>query len=126
MQQQWVAQNYKVEPFDYLSKSKHAAKPNFDGPDRLELELVSIKKHKNYAYEGQVLLKNQAFHGFGRILQYQGGPYSGNAYVYEGWFINGLPHGYGRKVSEDGTLFEGNFMFGLENGLGSPANSYLN
>jgi len=126
MQQDWVGKNFKAEPFDFINNSKHVVKPSIDGPDRLELELVSIKKHMNYVYEGQVLTKNQTFHGFGRILQYQGGPNSGNAYVYEGWFVNGLPHGFGRKISEDGSHFEGNFMFGLENGVGYPSNTYLN
>lgn len=116
-----------MEQFDFLGNSKQAIRPtNGQGPDRLELELVSIKKYNNYVYEGQVLTKNQVFHGFGRLLQYQGGPNSGNAYVYEGWFINGLPHGYGRKINEDASRFEGNFLFGLENGVGCPSNSYLN
>jgi hypothetical protein len=64
------------------------------------------------------LVNSQNFHGFGRILQYQDGKDSGNAYVYEGWFINGLPQGYGRKIDQDGCTYHGQFRFGLENGQG--------
>ena len=52
------------------------------------------------------------------MLQYIGGVDSGHAYVYEGWFINGLPEGVGRKVNQDGTVYTGTFRFGLENGEG--------
>lgn len=45
MQQQWADKHFKVQPFDFLNNSKHIVKPKFDGPDKLELELVSIKKH---------------------------------------------------------------------------------
>ena len=38
--------------------------------------------------------------------------------MYEGWFINGLAEGVGRKVSQDGTVYTGKFKFGLENGEG--------
>jgi hypothetical protein len=64
------------------------------------------------------LLNSQNFHGFGRILQYQDGKDSGNAYVYEGWFINGLPQGWGRKTLQNGAVYLGQFRFGLENGDG--------
>lgn len=64
------------------------------------------------------MVNTQSFHGFGRMLQYVGGVDSGHAYVYEGWFINGLPEGVGRKVSQDGTIYTGKFRFGLENGEG--------
>ena len=89
VQPTWVANHFSVEAFDYL-KYSHLS-PKIHEPDRLECELVSIKKHNNYIYEGQVLVTSQNFHGFGRILQYQGGKDSGQAYVYEGWFVNGLP-----------------------------------
>ena len=61
---------------------------------------------------------SQNFHGFGRILQFQDGKESGNAYVYEGWFINGLPQGFGRRIDQDGCTYIGQFRFGLENGNG--------
>ena len=96
IQPSWVANHYKVDPFDYL-KYSHLS-PKIHEPDRLECELVSIKKHNNFIYEGQVLVTSQNFHGFGRVLQYQGGKDSGQAYVYEGWFVNGLAQGYGRKL----------------------------
>ena len=63
-------------------------------------------------------MNTQNFHGFGRILQYIGGKDSGNAYVYEGWFINGLPQGMGQKVLQNGSVYLGEFRFGLENGQG--------
>lgn len=65
-----------------------------------------------------MLVNTQTYHGFGRILQYQGGRDSGNAYIYEGWFINGLAQGIGRKIYQDGMIYEGHFRFGLENGEG--------
>jgi hypothetical protein len=64
------------------------------------------------------LVNTQSFHGFGRMLQYVGGVDSGHAYVYEGWFINGLSEGVGRKISQDGTIYTGTFRFGMENGEG--------
>ena len=106
----------ELAPFDYIKYSSMA--PKIHTPDRLESELVSIKKTNDFVYEGQVLINSQTYHGFGRILQYQGGKDSGNAYIYEGWFINGLPQGIGRKVYQDGTIYEGQFRFGLENGEG--------
>jgi hypothetical protein len=113
----WINAHKAVPLFNYV---EHAhLSPKIHQPDRLELELVSIRKQGNYVYEGQVLLNSQNFHGFGRILQYIGGPDSGNAYIYEGWFINGLPEGMGRKISEDGTIYYGKFRFGLENGEGT-------
>ena len=51
-------------------------------------------------------------------MRYVGGEDSNAAYVYEGWFINGLPQGYGRKIESDGTFYNGKFRFGLENGEG--------
>lgn len=116
IQPSWVANHYKVEPFDYL-KYSHLS-PKIHEPDRLECELVSIKKHNNFVYEGQVLVTSQNFHGFGRVLQYQGGKDSGQSYVYEGWFVNGLAQGYGRKIQQDGTFYEGQLRFGLEHGEG--------
>ncbi len=50
MQPTWVSQNFKPDPFDYV-KYSHLA-PKIHEPDRLELELVSIKKHGNFVYEG--------------------------------------------------------------------------
>ena len=50
MQPTWVSQNFKPDPFDSV-KYSHLA-PKIHEPDRLELELVSIKKHGNYVYEG--------------------------------------------------------------------------
>jgi hypothetical protein len=69
--------------------------------------LVQIKKQNNFVYEGQVLINTQNFHGFGRLLQFLGAKESGSTFVYEGWFINGLPHGFGRKIWEDGSHYEG-------------------
>ena len=66
IQPTWVANHFNAEPFDYL-KYSHLS-PKLYEPDRLECELVSIKKHNNYVYEGQVLVTSQNFHGFGRIL----------------------------------------------------------
>lgn len=54
IQPSWVANHYKVDPFDYL-KYSHLS-PKIHEPDRLECELVSIKKHNNFVYEGQVLV----------------------------------------------------------------------
>ena len=114
--QQWIENNFKIDPYDFFVHADQA--PKIHTPDRLELELISIRKHNNYIYQGQVLVNSQNFHGFGRILQYQDGKDSGNAYVYEGWFINGLPQGWGRKICQDGTVYLGQFRFGLENGKG--------
>ena len=51
-------------------------------------------------------------------MRHVGGEDSDAAYMIEGWFINGLPQGYGRKIESDGTLYNGKFRFGLENGEG--------
>ena len=115
--EQWQNIHYKVDQYDYLEQSHNA--PKIHQPDRLELELVSIRKLNNYIYEGQVIVNTQNFHGFGRIMQWLGGQdNTGNCYVYEGWFINGLPQGWGRKIEYDGTSFIGKFRFGLEDGEG--------
>jgi hypothetical protein len=35
-----------------------------------------------------------------------------NGTVYEGDFVNGMPHGKGRMTAADGSVFEGNFVNG--------------
>lgn len=80
--------------------------------------MVSIRKSNNFIYDGQVIVNTQNFHGFGRLFHYGGGTDMTNAYVYEGWFINGLPQGMGRKVLFEGTVYIGKFRFGLEHGDG--------
>ena len=42
--------------FNYIAYSDHC--PKIHTPDRLQLELVSIRKHHNYIYDGQVLVNS--------------------------------------------------------------------
>ena len=67
---------------------------------------MQIRKQNHFSYEGQVLLNSQNFHGFGRLSMSKRSE-SESAFVYEGWFVNGLPQGFGRKVYEDGSVYEG-------------------
>lgn len=59
-------------------------------------------------------------------MRYIGGIDSGDAYVYEGWFVNGLPQGHGRKIDMDGTIYTGKFKFGLEDGEGHRISKRMN
>jgi hypothetical protein len=67
-QENWIKSHGRVHPYDYMEYADRS--PIIHQPDRLELELISIRKHNNYIYEGQVLVNSQNFHGFGRILQF--------------------------------------------------------
>lgn len=42
--------NGKIDPYDFFIQADQAPKPHT--PDRLELELISIRKHNNYIYQG--------------------------------------------------------------------------
>ena len=46
------------------------------------------------------------------------GEHEESSFMYEGWFVNGLPQGFGRKIHFDGTVYTGEFKLGLEDGEG--------
>jgi hypothetical protein len=46
----WTKNHGKVLPYDYMDYADRS--PVIHQPDRLELELISIRKHGNYVYEG--------------------------------------------------------------------------
>jgi len=48
--QPWIDMNGKIDPYDFFIQADQAPKPHT--PDRLELELISIRKHNNYIYQG--------------------------------------------------------------------------
>ena len=50
MNDDWINTHFKVIPFDYLAHSQNA--PQTHTPDANERELVSLRKQKNYIYEG--------------------------------------------------------------------------
>lgn len=55
-QENWTKSHGRVLPYDYMDYADRS--PIIHQPDRLELELISIRKHNNYIYEGQVLVNS--------------------------------------------------------------------
>jgi hypothetical protein len=49
-QENWIKSHGRVNPYDYMEYADRS--PEIHQPDRLELELISIRKHNNYIYEG--------------------------------------------------------------------------
>ena len=39
--------------------------------------------------------------------------------TYSGKLLNGIPHGYGRKILPNGTSYIGNFVDGMADGIGT-------
>ena len=71
-------------------------------------------------------MNTSIFQGFGRLYKYLGSRDGDNSFIYEGWFVNGLPQGFGRKVLEDGSYeYIGEFKLGMEDGKGTSIDTIL-
>ena len=49
-QESWIKSHGSIDPYNYMEYADRS--PKIHQPDRLELELISIRKHNNYIYEG--------------------------------------------------------------------------
>uniref|UniRef100_A0A7S3H3C1 Uncharacterized protein n=1 Tax=Spumella elongata TaxID=89044 RepID=A0A7S3H3C1_9STRA len=90
---------------------------------------VSEIKGKTYVGEfksgillnGSGIMKQDTGYYIGKVkdgLKIGVGVWKHNDFIYEGLFVDNLPHGKGMLTRADGTVFEGNFQEGKRNGEG--------
>ena len=71
---------------------------------------IYFSKKEKYKYIGQ--FKHNKFHGKGKIIN------ENNELVYEGDYLEGYKHGFGKLIFEDKSYYEGNFFHNNLNGKG--------
>ena len=88
--------------------------PTADVNDRVSAIRIETVRTDKYVYKGG--LSDGLFDGHGQISYVTARP--NQTVVYQGYWKNGLKHGYGRQVVSEVGIYEGNFSAGLRTGFG--------
>ena len=76
---------------------------------------------KGYDINGNIIY--ELINGKGEVKEYENSNYSNENIIFEGEYLNGLKHGYGKEYNKKGYLiFEGKFLNGERNGKGKEYN----